>query len=328
MRRYNWNKIRLQCGWTLCPTVYLTLFFVRKYPAWWFNAESENGVLFLKFIHGYCAVMCHKEQRGHPANKRKGSHSRHKPLPSLFPLQECTALHLAVSCQALKIVAPATEVWIYFSVRATLTTTKSPAIPDTLLGCQSRRSCQNSYRTTGFCEAEDKAEPLNKNPIHNPTAFIHLAFPLSPSPSRPVQAGSNSSNHLQSPFPGPRQTMLTISLLTQKQLAEFGGVERGRADRVETAPTPDTALYPFYCSGNTFLTLSCRSKDYDTQPSAGRTLMCQWPCKADNHHCAGERWAATLPLQPINPAQTSVSPTQLTPHTWWNAVRKDVSYRS
>lgn len=172
------------------------------------------------------------------------------------------ALHLAVSCQALKIVAPATEVWIYFSVQATLTTTKSPAIPDTLLGCQSCRTCQNSYRTTGFCEAEDKAEPLNKSQIHNPTAFIHLAFPLSPSPSRPVQAGSYSSNHLQSLFPGPRQTILffTISLLTQKQLAEFGGVERGRADRVETAPTPDTALYPFYCSGNTFLLFHVAAK--------------------------------------------------------------------
>lgn len=215
MRRYNWNKIRLQCGWTLCPTVYLTLFFVRKYPAWWFNAENENGVLFLKFIHGYCAVMCHKEQRGHPANKRKGSHSRHKALPSPSLCKSArAALHLAVSCQALKIVAPATEVWIYFSVQATLTTTKSPAIPDTLLGCQSCRTCQNSYRTTGFCEAEDKAEPLNKNQIHNPSAFIHLAFPLSPSPSRPVQAGSYSSNHLQSLFPGPRQTILFYYFIT------------------------------------------------------------------------------------------------------------------
>lgn len=206
--------------------------------------------------------MCHKEQCGHPANKRKGSHSRHRPLPSLSPCKSVrTALHLAMSCQALKIVAPATEVWIYFSVQATLTTTKSPAIPDTLLGCQSCRTCQNSYLTTGFCEAEDKAEPLNKNQIHNPTAFIHLAFPPSPSPSRPVQASSYSSNHLQCLFPGPRQTMLfTISLLTQKQLAESGGVERGRADRVETAPTPDTALYPFYCSGNTFLLFHVAAK--------------------------------------------------------------------
>lgn len=129
--------------------------------------------------------MCHKEQCSHAANKRNGSHSQHKSLPSLSPCKSVrTALHLAVSCQALKIVAPATEVWIYFFVQTTLTTTKSPAIPDTLLGSQSCRTCQNSYLTTGFCEAEDKAEPLNKNQIHNPIAFTHLAFPLSPSPSR------------------------------------------------------------------------------------------------------------------------------------------------
>lgn len=57
-----------------------------------------------------------------------------------------------------------------------------------------------------------------------------------------------------------------------------------------------------------FPALSSCSKHYVVQPSAGHTLMCQWPCKADNHHCAGERWAPTLPLQPINPAQTRVYP--------------------
>lgn len=239
------------------------------------------------------------------------------------------ALHLAVSCQALKIVAPATEVWIYFSVQATLTTTKSPAIPDTLLGCQSCRTCQNSYRTTGFCEAEDKAEPLNKSQIHNPTAFIHLAFPLSPSPSRPVQAGSYSSNHLQSLFPGPRQTILFYYFITYSKTISWiwrCGERQSRSGGDGTNARHRSL--PFLLLWEHFPALSCRSKDYDTQPSAGRTLMCQWPCKADNHHCAGERWAATLPLQPINPAQTRVSPTQLTPHTSWNAVRKDVSYRS
>lgn len=60
--------------------------------------------------------MCHKEQRGHSANKRKGIHFRHEPLPSLSPV--CASLHLGVSCQALKIVAPATEIRIYFSTQA------------------------------------------------------------------------------------------------------------------------------------------------------------------------------------------------------------------
>lgn len=57
-----------------------------------------------------------------------------------------------------------------------------------------------------------------------------------------------------------------------------------------------------------FPALSSCSKHYVAQPSAGLILTCQWPCKADNHHCAGERWAPTLPLQPINPAQTRVYP--------------------
>lgn len=82
--------------------------------------------------------------------------------------------------------------------RLTLTTTKSPVIPYTLLGCQSYWTCQNNCLTTGFCEAEDKVEPLNKNQIHKPTAFSHRAF-LSVSPTfqaRP-NTGSYSSNHLQ-----------------------------------------------------------------------------------------------------------------------------------
>lgn len=84
--------------------------------------------------------------------------------------------------------------------RLTLTTTKSPVIPYTLLGCQSYWTCQNNCLTTGFCEAEDKAEPLNKNQINKPTAFSHRAF-LSVSPTfqaRP-NTGSYSSNHLQNP---------------------------------------------------------------------------------------------------------------------------------
>lgn len=91
--------------------------FVRKYGAWWFNAENENGVVFFKFTHRYC--MCHKQQCGHSANKRKGSHSRHEPLPSPSPCRSVhAALHSAVSCQALKIVAVTTEVRINSSIQA------------------------------------------------------------------------------------------------------------------------------------------------------------------------------------------------------------------
>lgn len=117
MKRYNWNKIRLQCGRISCPTVYLTHVFVRKYGAWWFNAENENGVVFFKFTRRYC--MCHKQQCSHSANKRKGSHSRHEPLPSPSPCKSVhAALHSAVSCQALKIVALTTEVRINSSIQA------------------------------------------------------------------------------------------------------------------------------------------------------------------------------------------------------------------
>lgn len=52
---------------------------------------------------------------------------------------------------------------------------------------------------------------------------------------------------------------------------------------------------------------SC-SKHYLALPLAGHALMCQWPRKADNHWLAREWWAPTLPLQPINPTQTSVYP--------------------
>lgn len=52
---------------------------------------------------------------------------------------------------------------------------------------------------------------------------------------------------------------------------------------------------------------SC-SKHYLALPFAGHALMCQWPRKADNHWRAREWWAPTLPLQPINPTQTSVYP--------------------
>lgn len=52
---------------------------------------------------------------------------------------------------------------------------------------------------------------------------------------------------------------------------------------------------------------SC-GKHYLALPFAGHALMCQWPRKADNHCRAREWWAPTLPLQPINPTQTSVYP--------------------
>lgn len=140
--------------------------------------------------------------------------------------------------------------------RLTLTITKSPVIPDTLLGCQSRWTCQIKCLTTGFCEAEDKVEPLNKNQMHNPTAFIHLAFPS-------ISHLPGSSKHwlllLQPPampIPGSTYTTLfTISLLPQKQLSEFNAVRRGRADEVETAPSP-----PFYCSGYRFLLFHVAAK--------------------------------------------------------------------
>lgn len=102
----------------------------------------------------------------------------------LPPAGVYTQLCIQRCCQALKIVVPATEYKSIPPYRLTLTTTKSPVIPDTLLGCQSYWTCQNNCLTTGFCEAEDKAEPLNKNQIHRPTVFIHVAFFLSPPPSR------------------------------------------------------------------------------------------------------------------------------------------------
>lgn len=52
---------------------------------------------------------------------------------------------------------------------------------------------------------------------------------------------------------------------------------------------------------------SC-GKHYLALPFVGHALMCQWPRKADNHWRAREWWAPTLPLQPINPTQTSVYP--------------------
>lgn len=114
-------------------------------------------------------------------NKRKGSHPQHELLPSPSPSRSVhTALHSAVGCWALKLLPLPQKYESIPQYRPTLTTTKSPVIPGTLLGCQSYWSCQNNCLTTGFCEAEHKAEPLNKNQIHKPNAFIHLAFPLSP----------------------------------------------------------------------------------------------------------------------------------------------------
>lgn len=58
----------------------------------------------------------------------------------------------------------------------TLTTIKSPLIPDTLLRCQSCRSSQRNCATMSPCEAEDKASLLNEIQVHNSNASVHLTF--------------------------------------------------------------------------------------------------------------------------------------------------------
>lgn len=142
--------------------------------------------------------MCHKQQRGYSANKRKGSHPRHEPLPSPSPYRSVhTVLYAAAGCRALKLLPRPQKYESIPPHRLSLTTTKSPVIPDTLLGCQSYWTCQNNCLTTGFCEAEDKAKPLNKKHVHNPNAFKNLAF--SPSPTQ-LQPPLNTVSYLSNQY--------------------------------------------------------------------------------------------------------------------------------
>lgn len=194
MRCYNWNKIRLQCGRISSPRVYLKRVFARKYRAWWFNAENENAVFF-KFTHrvAVCssvAILPTKEK----AAILDMSHCLLLPPAGVYT-QLCIQRWVA---RLWKLLPPPQKCESIPPYKLTLTTTKSPVIPDTLLGCQSHWICQNNCLTTGFCEAEDKAEPLNKNQIHNPHC-LHTSCILSISPTFQAHpnTGSYPSNHLQ-----------------------------------------------------------------------------------------------------------------------------------
>lgn len=75
----------------------------------------------------------------------------------------------------------------------TLTTSKSPLIPDILLRCHSSWSSQRNSLTKSSCEAEDKANLLNEIQVHDSSSSVYLTFPPSPSnpPSQSMQPTSN-----------------------------------------------------------------------------------------------------------------------------------------
>lgn len=77
----------------------------------------------------------------------------------------------------------------------------------------------------------------------------------------------------------------------KKKKLQYGDrLNRNRQDEGNTALM--SVMQPmftcFIAVGTLFLFFHAATNTSFTQPSAGHALMCQWPCKADNHHRARE----------------------------------------